>query len=78
MNKTYQLMKQGVLAPKGRLLRVSLGLALVSSLGVLMACTPTINLNVKMSPIYAKLDVNVRVQLDEDVKALIAQNPNLF
>jgi hypothetical protein len=44
----------------------------------LMACTPTVNLNVNMSPIYAKLDVNVRVQLDEDVKALVQQNPNLF
>ena len=44
----------------------------------LQACTPTVNLNVNMSPIYAKLDVNVRVQLDQDVKALVSQNPNLF
>jgi hypothetical protein len=28
--------------------------------------------------IYAKLDADVRVRLDEDVKALIQQNPNLF
>ena len=28
--------------------------------------------------IYAKLDADVRVKLDEDVRALIQQNPNLF
>ena len=44
----------------------------------LMACTPSVNVNVNLAPIYAKLDVNVKVQLDEDVKALVQQNPNLF
>jgi len=78
MKKTYLIHSQAGLAPSRRLIKLGLGLGLVACLGVLMACTPTINLNVKMSPIYAKLDVNVRVQLDEDVKALIAQNPNLF
>jgi len=44
----------------------------------LMACTPSVNVNVNLAPIYAKLDVNVKVQLDEDVKALIQENPDLF
>ncbi len=44
----------------------------------LMACTPSVNVNVNLAPIYAKLDVNVKVQLDQDVKALVQQNPNLF
>lgn len=42
------------------------------------ACTPSVNVNVNLAPIYAKLDVNVKVQLDQDVKALVQQNPNLF
>ncbi len=44
----------------------------------LTACTPSVNVNVNLAPIYAKLDVNVKVQLDQDVKALVQQNPNLF
>ena len=34
----------------------------------------------KVDPIniYAKLDADVRLRLDEDVRALIQQNPNLF
>ncbi|MEI9906390.1 MAG: YnbE family lipoprotein [Asticcacaulis sp.] len=44
----------------------------------LTACTPSVNVNVNLAPIYAKLDVNVKIQLDEDVKALVQQNPNLF
>jgi len=42
------------------------------------ACAPTVHVDVKPITIYAKLDANVRLQLDEDVKALIQQNPNLF
>ena len=42
------------------------------------ACTPTVRLQVDPIQIYAKLDADVRVRLDEDVKALIQQNPNLF
>ena len=42
------------------------------------ACTPSVNVNVNLAPIYAKLDVNVKVQLDQDVKTLVQQNPNLF
>ena len=50
------------------------GLTLVG----LAACTPTISVEVAPITIYAKLDANVRLQLDEDVKALISKNPNLF
>lgn len=56
---------------------VAMAAAGVSAL-TLMACTPSVNVNVNLAPIYAKLDVNVKVQLDEDVKALVQQNPNLF
>lgn len=54
--------------------------AAATGLGLLMlaACTPSVNVNVNLAPIYAKLDVNVKVQLDQDVKALVQQNPNLF
>lgn len=41
-------------------------------------CTPTVRVEVAPITIYAKLDANVRLQLDEDVKALIQKNPNLF
>jgi len=44
----------------------------------LAACTPTVRVEVAPITIYAKLDANVRLQLDEDVKALIQKNPNLF
>ena len=44
----------------------------------LCACTPTVRVEVAPITIYAKLDANVRLQLDEDVKALIQKNPNLF
>ena len=44
----------------------------------LSACAPTIHVDVKPITIYAKLDADVRVRLDEDVKALIQQHPNLF
>lgn len=44
----------------------------------LTACSPTIRLAVEPITIYAKLDANVRLSLDEDVKALIQKNPDLF
>lgn len=56
----------------------------IPALGAMMmavamtACTPSVNVNVNLAPIYAKLDVNVKVQLDQDVKSLVQQNPNLF
>ncbi len=51
---------------------------LVIGAAALMACTPSVNVNVNLAPIYAKLDVNVKVQLDKDVQSLVQQNPNLF
>lgn len=51
-------------------------LALASVLG-LGACA-TVTVDVKPITIYAKLDADVRLRLDEDVKALIQKNPNLF
>ncbi|MGZ3298317.1 MAG: YnbE family lipoprotein [Asticcacaulis sp.] len=50
----------------------------MTAAGLMAACTPSVNVNVNLAPIYAKLDVNVKVQLDQDVKALVQQNPNLF
>lgn len=52
-------------------------------LGALMllgvaACAPTVHIKVDPITIYAKLDADVRLRLDEDVKALILKNPNLF
>ncbi|WP_031235902.1 YnbE family lipoprotein [Asticcacaulis sp. AC402] len=59
--------------------KASVAMAVAGASAVaLMACTPSVNVNVNLAPIYAKLDVNVKVQLDEDVKALVQQNPNLF
>ena len=52
-------------------------LAATALLG-LGGCTPTVRVEVAPITIYAKLDANVRLQLDEDVKALIQKNPNLF
>jgi hypothetical protein len=63
-----------------RLTRRSLGTGLAGG-GLalaLAACTQTIKLDVSPITIYAKLDADVRVRLDEDVKALVQQNPNLF
>lgn len=57
-----------------RSLIAAAGLACVSA----AACTPTIKVAVEPITIYAKLDADVRVRLDDDVKALIQQNPNLF
>ncbi|HWF64155.1 MAG TPA: hypothetical protein VN685_06050 [Rhizomicrobium sp.] len=45
---------------------------------MLGACTPTIRVEVAPINIYAKLDANVRVQLDKEVQSAIQQNPNLF
>ena len=44
----------------------------------LAACAPTVHVKVDPITIYAKLDANVRLSLDADVKALIQKNPNLF
>lgn len=52
--------------------------AVLAGAALLGACTPTVRVEVAPISIYAKLDANVRLQLDEDVKALISKNPNLF
>jgi hypothetical protein len=44
----------------------------------LAGCGPTIHVDVKPITIYAKLDADVRLRLDDEVKALIQKNPNLF
>jgi len=53
-------------------------LAALALAGLTAACAPTVRVEVAPITIYAKLDANVRLQLDEDVKALIQKNPNLF
>ena len=45
---------------------------------VLCACTPTIRVEVAPINIYAKLDADVRVRLDQAVQTEIQANPNLF
>ncbi|HEY2357063.1 MAG TPA: YnbE family lipoprotein [Phenylobacterium sp.] len=54
-------------------------LAALTLLGLAQgACAPTVHVKVDPITIYAKLDANVRLSLDQDVKALIQKNPNLF
>ena len=57
-------------------------LAALSALLVLgmvpAACAPTVTVDVKPITIYAKLDADVRLRLDQEVKDLIQKNPNLF
>ena len=57
--------------------RQLVALAALSAVGF-AACAPTVHVKVDPITIYAKLDANVRLSLDEDVKALIQKNPNLF
>jgi len=42
------------------------------------ACTPTVRVEVAPINIYARLDADVRIRLDQEVQSLITQNPNLF
>lgn len=44
----------------------------------LSACTPTVRLEVAPLQVYAKLDVNVQVRLDQELQDLLRENPNLF
>jgi hypothetical protein len=53
-------------------------LTAASSLAGLAACTPTIDVKVEPINIYAKLDADLRVKLDDDVKSLAQKNPDLF
>lgn len=52
--------------------------AALAAAGGLAACTPTVTVDVKPITIYAKLDADVRLRLDQEVKDLIQKNPNLF
>lgn len=55
-------------------------LALVAAAAALAgaACTPTVRLQVDPIQIYARLDADVRVRLDQELQALLRENPNLF
>lgn len=45
---------------------------------MLGGCEPSVRVKVDPINVYAKLDVNVKLQLDREVQSLIQQNPNLF
>lgn len=49
-----------------------------SCAALVAACTPTIRVEVAPINIYAKLEADVRVKLDNEVKSAIAKNPELF
>ena len=53
-------------------------LAIVASAPLTIACTPTVRVEVAPINIYAQLNADVRVRLDQEVQTLIQQNPNLF
>jgi hypothetical protein len=42
------------------------------------ACTPTVRVDIQPITINAKLDADVRLRLDQEVKDLVQKNPNLF
>ena len=54
------------------------GLLVFAALFASQGCTPTVRVEVAPINIYARLDADVRVRLDQEVQSLIQQNPNLF
>ena len=54
------------------------GVALAVYAVAIGGCTPTVRVEVAPINIYARLDADVRVRLDQEVQTLILQNPNLF
>lgn len=54
------------------------GLGLGAAVVAVSACAPTIRLEVAPIQIYAKLDADVRVRLDQELQQLLQENPNLF
>ncbi|GAA0209093.1 hypothetical protein QOZ96_003198 [Brevundimonas nasdae] len=54
------------------------GLGLGAVVVAVSACAPTIRLEVAPIQIYAKLDADVRVRLDQELQQLLQSNPNLF
>jgi hypothetical protein len=53
-------------------------LTIAASVPLIVACTPTVRVEVAPINIYAQLNADVRVRLDQEVQTLIQQNPNLF
>ena len=53
-------------------------LVIAATTPLIGACTPTVRVEVAPINIYARLDADVRVRLDQEVQSLIQQNPNLF
>ena len=53
-------------------------LAIAAGAPLISACTPTVRVEVAPINIYAQLNADVRVRLDQEVQTLIQQNPNLF
>ena len=58
--------------------KVLLAAALTAGGFYAAGCTPTVRVEVAPINIYARLDADVRVRLDQEVQTLIQQNPNLF
>ena len=56
----------------------AVALAGIAAVVLAVACTPTVRVQVEPITIYAKLDADVRIRLDEEVRQLIQQNPDLF
>lgn len=54
------------------------GLGLGALVAATAACAPTVRLEVAPIQIYAKLDADVRVRLDQELQQLLQENPNLF
>lgn len=52
--------------------------AVMGMVALTAACSPTIRLQVDPIQIYAKLDADVRVRLDQELRDLLQENPNLF
>lgn len=52
------------------------GLGLGAVVVAVSACAPTIRLEVAPIQIYAKLDADVRVRLDQELQQLLQSNPN--
>ncbi len=45
----------------------------------LAACAPTVNVKfTEPLQIYAKLDADIRIKLDQELQDLLRENPNLF
>ena len=54
------------------------GLGLGAAVAAVAAGAPTIRLEVAPIQLYAKLDADVLVKLDQELQQLLQQNPNLF